>query len=229
MKLMPWKGYWKKSPLIRFYYYRFSREDVSGKLIMNSKKITLKQPTCPWWFLFTFDNPLRKIYQDPEKILKPYLQPGDTAVDIGCGMGYFTIALARLVGEEGQVIAVDLQTEMLSGLQKRAQRAGLTERIKVHQSAQDRIGVPGPVDFVLAFWMVHEVHHRRKFLEQIFQLLKDGGRLLIAEPYLHVSGKTFQEMVSDLQAIGFSIQENPGIGFSRSILAQKVQGASSWK
>ncbi|MCJ7735391.1 MAG: class I SAM-dependent methyltransferase, partial [Anaerolineales bacterium] len=87
----------------------------------------------------------------------------------------------------------------------------------------------GPVDFVLAFWMVHEVHHRREFLEQIFQLLKDGGRLLIAEPYLHVSGKTFQEMTSDLQAIGFSIQENSGIGFSRGILAQKVPGASSWK
>ncbi|NQS92494.1 MAG: methyltransferase domain-containing protein, partial [Chloroflexi bacterium] len=101
--------------------------------------------------------------------------------------------------------------------------------IKVHQSAQNRIGVPGSADFALAFWMVHEVQQRRKFLDQIYQLLKDGGRLLIAEPYIHVSEKTFQQMEADIQAIGFSILDRPRIGFSRSILVQKVQGTSSWK
>jgi len=186
------------------------------------EKIKIRQPTCPWWFLFTFDNPLRKFYQDPEKILAPYLNQGDIAVDLGCGMGYFSIPLAILVGDTGKVISVDLQSEMLSGLHKRAQRIGLAERINLHQCTQEQIGVIGPVDFVLAFWMVHEVHLRKKFLDQIYKMLKDGGNLLIAEPYLHVSGRSFQQMQAELKESGFSILEYPRIGFSRSILAVKV-------
>ena len=189
---------------------------------MAISKLKIKQPTCPWWFLFTFDNPLRKFYQDPEKILAPYLNQGDIAVDLGCGMGYFSIPLAILVGDTGKVISVDLQSEMLSGLHKRAQRIGLAERINLHQCTQEQIGVIGPVDFVLAFWMVHEVHLRKKFLDQIYKMLKDGGNLLIAEPYLHVSGRSFQQMQAELMESGFSILEYPRIGFSRSILAVKV-------
>ena len=192
-------------------------------------KIKIQQPTCPWWFLFTFDNPLRKVYQDPKKILAPYINQGDIAVDLGCGMGYFSIPLASLVGDTGQVICVDLQLEMLSGLQKRALRAGLAERINLHQCTQEQIGVRGPVDFVLAFWMVHEVRLRKKFLDQIYKMLKDGGSLLIAEPYLHVSGRSFQQMQAELLECGFSRIENPRIGFSRSILVQKDKGARSWK
>jgi len=65
------------------------------KILMD--KIKIRQPTCPWWFLFTFDNPLRKIYQDPLKILSPYINVGDTAVDLGCGMGFPRIGFSRAI------------------------------------------------------------------------------------------------------------------------------------
>ena len=198
-----------------------------GKICTD--KLKIRQPTCPWWFLFTFDNPIRKFYQDPEKILTPYLNQGDLAVDLGCGMGYFSVPMAKLVGETGKVICVDLQAEMLQGLKKRAQRAGLAERIDLHHCTQEQIGVTGPVDFVVAFWMAHEVHHRKEFFDQIYKMLKTGGSLLIAEPYLHVSRRSFQQMRAELLECGFSILDNPGIGFSRSILVQKEKGARSWK
>ena len=85
--------------------------------------------TCPWWLLFTFDNPLRKLIHDPIKILSPFVESGDTVLDVGCGMGYFSLGLAELVGEKGKVIAADLQPQMLAGLSKRAASAGLDERI----------------------------------------------------------------------------------------------------
>ena len=184
-------------------------------------KLKIRQPTCPWWFLFTFDNPLRRIYQDPYKILTPYLESGDTVVDLGCGMGYFTVPIAALVGESGKVIAVDLQEQMLAGLRNRAEKAGLLGRIKTHQCTQDQIGISKEADFVLAFWMVHEVHDMPSFLKQIRALLNPGGRLLIAEPYIHVSIKKFQEIKSRLIEAGFSIVGSPAIGFSRSILVEK--------
>ncbi len=88
-----------------------------GKGNMKIEKLKIRQPTCPWWFLFTFDNPFRKIYQDPFTILTPYLKNGDTAVDLGCGMGYFSIPMAELVGDRGKVVAVDLQERMLPGFE----------------------------------------------------------------------------------------------------------------
>lgn len=188
---------------------------------MKIEKLKIRQPTCPWWFLFTFDNPLRKIYQDPLKILSPYINVGDTVVDLGCGMGYFSIPIAELVGERGKVIAVDLQERMLAGLRGRAEKANLLKRIKTHRCAQDQIGISEEVDFVLAFWMVHEVHNSRSFLEQIRVMLKAGGRLLIAEPYIHVSRNKFREIESQLNEAGFSILGSPTVGFSRSILVKK--------
>lgn len=181
----------------------------------------LNQVTCPWWFLFTFDNPFRRLFQDPVIILGPYLKPGDAAVDIGCGMGYFTLPLARLVGSSGYVIAVDLQKQMLEGLKKRAAQTGFLERIRMHQCTQTQLGIQGPVDFVLAFWMVHEVRNLQLFLEQIYQMLKRGGQLLITEPYIHVPERDFIQLGKAVERAGFVVDQQPLIWFSRSILARK--------
>ena len=58
-------------------------------------------------------------------IFRPYLAAGMTAIDIGCGMGFFTISMANMAGEQGMVIAVDLQPQMLKGMLERAGMAGM--------------------------------------------------------------------------------------------------------
>ena len=75
---------------------------------------------CPWWGGYFIDNPLRRWVHNPHAILSPYVTTGMTVLDFGCGMGLFAIALAKLVGETGKVIAVDLQQQMLDVLVKRA-------------------------------------------------------------------------------------------------------------
>ena len=179
------------------------------------------QHTCPWWFLFTFDNPLRRLYQDPLKVLTPLISEGDRILDLGCGMGFLTIPAATLVGEEGEVVAVDLQQRMLDGLWRKARQAGIQERIQLQLANQDSIGVAGSFDLALAFWMVHEVHDRKSFLVQIRERLKLGGKLLIAEPYLHVPNARFQEIEYDLRETGLINHSSPAVGFSRTLLAVK--------
>ena len=58
--------------------------------------------TCPWWFTWTFDNPLRRLVHDAHKMLEPYVVPGSRVADVGCGMGYFTVELARIRGAGGK-------------------------------------------------------------------------------------------------------------------------------
>jgi ubiquinone/menaquinone biosynthesis C-methylase UbiE len=183
--------------------------------------------TCPWWLLFTFDNPLRKLLHDPRTILEPYIHAGDTALDVGCGMGYFTLELARLVRPEGsrnamgRVIAADLQPQMLAGLYQRAVRAGLLESIQILPARPDHIGLDCPLDFALAFWMLHEVRERGKFLQEILDALKPGGRLLIVEPLIHVSSRSFSDTISLAEQLGFTIQARPAIRSSRAVLLNK--------
>jgi len=177
--------------------------------------------TCPWWLAPTFDNPLRRFIHDPEQILGDLVLPGQAAIDIGCGMGYFTLGLARLVDPDGRVIAADLQPEMLEGVVSRAGRAGLLERVHIVQSLPERIAANGEFDFALAFWMVHEVRDQPAFLLQVKDLLKPGGKFLIVEPKLRVSAAAFEKTVSLVRASGLHHVALRKVRFSRAALFEK--------
>jgi len=176
---------------------------------------------CPWWLAYTFDNPLRALLHDPRKILAPYLREGMTAVDLGCGMGYFSRGMAKIVGDAGRVIAVDLQQEMLDITHKRAQRDGVAHRIQLQKVEQGNIGVIGQADFALAFWMAHEVEDAPSFFRQVFSVLKPGGTLLVAEPKMHVSKPRFEELMRFAQEVGFTTSSTPCIRFSRAAVLTK--------
>ena len=84
---------------------------------------------CPWWLAYTFDNPVRKLIHNPRRIFGDHIKEGMTVMDVGCGMGYFSIGMAKLVGAAGKVIAVDLQQKMLDVMHRRARRSGVADRI----------------------------------------------------------------------------------------------------
>jgi ubiquinone/menaquinone biosynthesis C-methylase UbiE len=179
------------------------------------------QHTCPWWLCFTFDNPLRRRLQKPDLILKGLLQPGETAIDIGCGMGYFSLAMAKMVGPAGKVICIDMQDKMLETARRRAERAGLGKVMQFHRCTADSLAIKVSCDFVLAFWMVHEVLDQPKFLWEVRDVLKEGGRLLIAEPKLHVTEAAFDKTVALSEAAGFKVADRPAISMSRAVLFNK--------
>jgi len=173
---------------------------------------------CPWWCCFTFDNFLRKLFHNSEKILRPYIVEGNTILDIGPGMGYFSIPLARMVGEKGKVIAADIQPEMLEALRRRARRAGVEQQVITHLSKTDSLGLNMQFDFVLAFWMFHEVPNQLAFFEEIRSLLKPSGKFLLSEPVLHVSQAMYEKTVRTAESVGLVLKEKPKIYLSRSAL-----------
>jgi ubiquinone/menaquinone biosynthesis C-methylase UbiE len=177
---------------------------------------------CPYWLAWTLDNPFRRLLHNPERIMAGMIGPGQTAADLGCGPGYFTLGMAKLVGEGGHVIAVDMQKEMLDMVARSAARKGLSARVELQQCSQERIGLPpAAADFALSFWMIHEVPDQGSFLRQVFSLLKPGGKYLIAEPFLHVSDMDFQKTVELAAAAGFSTEAQPRISFSRAVLLKR--------
>lgn len=154
--------------------------------------------------------------------MSSYVKEGWMVLDVGPGMGYFTIPIAKLVGPSGKVIAADLQRHMLDAIYRRAVRARVQDRIILHQTKADEIGLTIPVDFCLAFWMVHEVRDRKRFLNQIASILKRGGTMLVAEPKLHVSKVNFTATLNLAQEVGFQVIDQPKIFLSNTAVLKKT-------
>jgi ubiquinone/menaquinone biosynthesis C-methylase UbiE len=178
----------------------------------------LHTSVCPWWFTPVFDNPLRRLVHNPEKILGRLVRPGMTAADIGCGMGYFTIPMARMAGSKGRVYAVDIQEKSLEQVRRRAVQTGVSDRVQLVLAGQNKLEIQEKADFILTNWMVHETPDPDVFLEQVVHLLKPGGNYLLVEPLGHVSGNAFTKEVNKVLSMGLKAVSEPGIFFSRAVL-----------
>ena len=162
----------------------------------------------------------RQILHDPGKIIAPYIKAGATVVDIGPGKGYFTIPMCQLVEGaprgDGRVIAVDIQEQMLRSLQRRAVAAGLAGNLTTHLSKPNNLGLAVQADFVLAFWMVHEVPNTSQFFTNVKEIMKSDAIFLIAEPLFHVTKRRFNNTLGIAQEMGFKIVASPKISFSHA-------------
>jgi SAM-dependent methyltransferase len=109
------------------------------------------------------------------------VKPGMTVCDMGCGNGFHSIRLARLVGAAGSVLGVDVQPEMLRLLDLRAKQAGV-ENIKLIQGTVDNPGLPdGKVDLILCVDVYHEFSDPESMLREMRESLVPKGQLVLVE------------------------------------------------
>jgi ubiquinone/menaquinone biosynthesis C-methylase UbiE len=174
---------------------------------------------CPVERSGALENPLRRLIQNPTRILKPYLKAGDKALDLGCGPGFFTFDIARLVGESGIVYAADIQEGMLEKVRNKIAARSMQNRVKTHKCDESGIHLNDTVDFILAFYMIHELKNQETAFQEFKRILKPNGKILIIEPDFHVSEKNFGEMILKLEKAGFRIAQRPKFFISRSVLA----------
>ncbi|MCC9607405.1 class I SAM-dependent methyltransferase [Blastopirellula sp. JC732] len=109
------------------------------------------------------------------------LKPGMTACDMGCGNGFYSLKLAEAVGEQGKVLAVDIQPEMLRLLQARAEEAEITNIEKILGDVHDPKLPVGQVDLILCIDVYHEFSHPEQMLAAMRKSLKPTGRLVLVE------------------------------------------------
>jgi ubiquinone/menaquinone biosynthesis C-methylase UbiE len=130
--------------------------------------------------------------------------------------------MARMVGERGRVIALDLQDQMLDRVRRRAEKQRLSDRLILHKGEVAGLDMRGEVDFALAFWMVHEVPDQHAFFQSVKGLLKPDGRLLMAEPKIHTSEADLIRSLKIAESAGLNVCAKPDISFSRTALLAPV-------
>jgi SAM-dependent methyltransferase len=179
---------------------------------------------CPWWIGYLLASPVRRLFYQPDRVLAGHVREGMTVLEPGPGMGFFTLELARMAGESGRVIAVDIQPRMLAALRRRAARAGIGARLDARRASPDSLGIgdlAGQVDFTLAFAVVHELPSAARFFREAAEASKPGGRLLLVEPAGHVSDSEFDAELRAAADAGFRVAGSPALRRSRAALLEK--------
>lgn len=180
-----------------------------------------KNRVCPVVIAGFLDNKIRRWFQEPQKILLPFVNKGMTVLDIGCGPGFFSVDLARMVGKSGRVVASDMQEGMLLKLEKKIEGTEIKERIILHKCGADNLGIEENFDFILAVYMVHEVPDQAKFFREIKSILKTKGSVLVIEPAFHVSKKAFKRTIEIAKEAGLIACDGPKVFFSKTAVLKK--------
>ena len=126
------------------------------------------------------DDPKRFFFENPDKIISEAgVKTGYIVADIGCGTGFFTIPLARYVGESGKVYALDTSPPMIRELRKRVKNL---KQVKPILSGENKFLLKESIlDFALLVNMIHELENWRLFLKEVWRVLKPGGRICVVD------------------------------------------------
>ncbi len=143
------------------------------------------------------------------------LQPGHTVCDMGCGNGYYALRIAQLIGNNGTVLAVDIQAEMLELLRKRMEDQRIENVVPVLGSVHDPRLMPGSCDLVLLVDVYHEFSHPELMLAAIRRALKPGGRVALVEfraedpdvPIKELHKMSKKQIMKEFPANGFKLVE----------------------
>jgi ubiquinone/menaquinone biosynthesis C-methylase UbiE len=160
-----------------------------------------------------FEAPERAVWQRPAEVIAALnVQRGDRVADIGAGTGYFTLPLARAVGEEGVVYAVDDEPAMLAHLKRRAAHEHAPMINAVHASARDP-RLPERVDLAFVANTYHHLADRRRWLARLRRGLGSDGRVAIVdwhkrrmpigpEQAMKLSART---VIEDMRSVGLRL------------------------
>lgn len=160
-------------------------------------------------------RPERELEENATQALQQLrLKPGMTVCDLGCGNGYWTLPLARQVGPQGRVIAVDIQPEMLQQLRMRAGRARLRNVQPILGQVDDpRVPPEASLDLLLMVDVYHEFSHPQSMLWEIRRALAPEGVVALLEyrqedpavPIKPLHKMSKSQIMREYQANGFKL------------------------
>jgi len=159
---------------------------------LQKNKAKLPRSPFPYQMAFVLVNPLRKLFTNRERVIRDAAITNSSIVlEIGCGPGFFTETISKIVGKEGKVYAQDVQKEMLEKLEKRLSHLPTKDNISLILSSSSHIDLPDhSLDVIFAVNVFEEIEKEGETYEtikEIGRLLKKEGSLLFIE---HKFGKT---------------------------------------
>ncbi len=178
-----------------------------------------KNKVCPVEKSSFLLSKIRKLIHNPAKMFAGYLKEGYKVLEVGCGPGYFSLPLAKMVGRSGKLFALDLQEKMLEIVERRAQEAGLMGNIDKVLASATEFDLGQSVDFCLLFYVAHEIPQIELAWQNIHKHCRKGAKVYLVEPAFHVSKSEFAQTLRTAQEAGFVVEKRFGLWDRAAILS----------
>ncbi|MDD1728197.1 MAG: class I SAM-dependent methyltransferase [Methanospirillum sp.] len=178
---------------------------------------------CPVWMRWLLDPPLSRgmSARTRRTLTRLDLKPGMQVLDAGCGPGRLTIPMAQVVGKEGSVTAMDLQEGMLKVARDRADREKLTNISFLQGGIGESRLPPEQYDRMVLITVLGEIPGREAAVQDLYQALKPGGRLLVEETIRDPHFQTRSTVIGLCEPVGFVEKEFYGNRFSYTLILEK--------
>jgi ubiquinone/menaquinone biosynthesis C-methylase UbiE len=164
---------------------------------------------CPAALSWLVHNPLRRRYMRPV-LDRVGIQPGERVLELGPGPGAFTVDAARRAGPEGQIIAVDIQPEMIARVEERIQEANLTN-VETHVAGAYELPLESErIDRAFLVTVLPEVPDQDRALAELWRVIKPGGQLSITEEFMDPDYPFPSETIQRVRAAGFELVQRFG-------------------
>lgn len=196
--------------------------DAEGRQPLRIGRVVKKRQIAPVMSAAHADwltRPDRDAEEQPDRVVQElHIAPGSAVADLGAGVGYFTWRLAKAVGDQGKVIAVDIQPDMIERLTKNLEERGIHNVDVVLGSEDDPRLPPDQLDLVLLVDVYHELQQPERTMEHVRRSLKPGGRVVLIEyrkedpsiPIQPLHKMTVREVRDELEPMGFKFEELMG-------------------
>jgi len=187
-------------------------------------------------YIALLEDPQRDEWQKPDAVIHALkLKEGQVVADIGAGSGYFTVRLARAVGQKGQVFAVDIDEGMLGYLRQRLAQEKIANVQVMQVPPHDPLLIDGSLDLAFICNTYHHLEDREVYLRKLRKALKPDGRLVIVDFYKKegipvgppMSMRLGEETIKkELQAAGMQVAEKLTIlPYQYILIARTTTGA----
>lgn len=164
--------------------------------------------------VFAHDNPFRRLFERPQKLVRPYVTNGQVVADLGCGPGFYTLTLAYLVGPNGKVFAVDSDEKAIQVVEKKADKRGY-RNIETHVSSASDLSFikDGSVEFFLAHGLLCSMAPQchESAVNEMRRILKPRGRAYLSAakgPWSYMGQAEWEKILEEFRV------ERRGDGFS---------------
>ena len=135
----------------------------------------------PKAYIAALEDPKRDAYQKPHEVMEALaVKEGEVIADIGAGSGYFTLRLARHVGDTGRVYAVDVNPDMLRHLNGKIRDLKVLNVSTILAPPDDPL-LPQPVDRFLIVDVWHHIEDQAGYLALMKKQLKPGGQVVMID------------------------------------------------
>ncbi len=177
----------------------------------------------PQWMANAIDNPLRRRIQPPEETaLRHGIEPGMRVLEVGPGNGTYTMAAARRLGSEGELVTIDIEHRMIERVQARIDAERVTNVDARVANAYELPLENESFDLVYMITVINEIPDIHRALKEFHRVLKPSGRLVFSELFMDPDYPRAATLTRKVQANGFSLKEKIGNFFYYTLIFEKM-------